>query len=154
MKIVVFSDSHGSVQNMINTALLERPDHIIHLGDHVRDADTLAEQIPDCFVTRVAGNCDHMSMCSEYLLREFGGVRFFITHGHGYGVKTGLLRLAYAAMEAEADIVLFGHTHRALAECRDDMIFFNPGSCNSSSGTYGVITISNQTPSYKIKTLR
>lgn len=154
MKIVVFSDSHGNVQSMVDIALLEQPDHIIHLGDHVRDADALAEQIPNCFVTRVAGNCDHMVMCSQHLIREFGGLRFFITHGHEYGVKTSLLRLAYAAMEAEADFALFGHTHRAMAECRDNFVFFNPGTCNASSGTYGMITITNNGPSYEIKTLR
>lgn len=153
MRILVFSDSHGSVETMTYITATEHPDHIIHLGDHVRDADRLAERFPDIFVTRVAGNCDHLTMCSEYLVREFCGVRFFLTHGHAHGVKSGLLRLAYASMEAEADVALFGHTHRALHEVRDGIVFFNPGSCSTPSGSYGVITITDGCPTFEIKSL-
>lgn len=127
--------------NMVNIILNERPDHVIHLGDHVRDADELADRFPALFITRVVGNCDHITMCSEKLVREFCGFRFFLTHGHHYGVKSGLLRLTYAAMEVQADIVLFGHTHIPMYETRDQLKYLNPGTCSTSRGTYALIEI-------------
>ena len=48
----------------------------------------------------------------------------------------------YAAMEKEADLFLFGHTHRPLWDQRGKTIFFNPGSIGKGlSPTYGVIRI-------------
>ena len=38
MKILVLSDSHGAVDNMIRCVELTQPRQIFHLGDCVRDA--------------------------------------------------------------------------------------------------------------------
>ena len=54
-------------------------------------------------IYRVAGNCDvNYSEPSEGLA-PFGGVLFFYTHGHHYGVKMGSERLAECAGERGAD---------------------------------------------------
>ena len=42
MRIVVFSDSHGSVEPMLHAVREEKPDLVLHLGDHARDAEALA----------------------------------------------------------------------------------------------------------------
>ena len=138
---------------MAHIVMAERPDHVIHLGDHVRDADEIANRFPELFVTRVVGNCDHITMCSEKLIREFEGFRFFLTHGHHYGVKSGLLRLTYAALEAEADVVLFGHTHIPVYEVRENLTYLNPGTCSRSTGTYAVIDIRSGQMSCQIKSI-
>lgn len=153
MKILVFSDTHGAIQPMLDAVSVELPDQIIHLGDHVRDADSLAEQT-SCPVIRVVGNCDFMDLCSDHLIREFDGVRLFLTHGHRYNVKTNLLRLVYAAMEAGADAALFGHTHCQMYLERDGIILFNPGACGSYNPSYGVLTITNHKPSFELKRLK
>lgn len=42
--------------------------------------------------------------------------RAFITHGHNYGVSLGLEGIYAEALSRGVDIVLFGHTHRPVAE--------------------------------------
>ena len=141
MKILVFSDTHGSFQPMFDAVNREAPNYIIHLGDCVRDAERLMEMLPDCPVICVSGNCDPMNMRPELQIREICGLRFLITHGHKYSVKTGLLRLLYAAMEAQVEVVLFGHTHRPMSQEREGMMLINPGACGGTSPTYGLLTI-------------
>ena len=47
MKAAVFSDSHGQTVLMEEAVRRTRPDVIIHLGDHDRDAVALREKFPD-----------------------------------------------------------------------------------------------------------
>ena len=42
LKILVLSDSHRAVGAMYDAAILEDPDVILHLGDHVSDAEELS----------------------------------------------------------------------------------------------------------------
>ena len=44
-------------------------------------------------------------------MEDFGATRFFLTHGHRYGVKYSTEALAAAAGAAGADVALYGHTH-------------------------------------------
>lgn len=140
MKILVFSDSHGAVEPMVQALLRERPDHVLHLGDYVRDAIKLQRyQVP---ITQVAGNCDYGSQAPTILTPVFEGVKFYMTHGHLHGVKNMYYRVIHAALVENADILLFGHTHRA--ECYQDqgLWIMNPGACGPK-GSYGVIQLSD-----------
>lgn len=123
----------------------ECPNLIFHLGDHIRDAEQLANVHSEIPVIRVSGNCDVMSGGQEILLHECGGIRFYLTHGHRQGVKTGLMRLTYAAMEANAQIAVFGHTHRPLCSEMSGITLFNPGSCGGYGATYGIIDVHDGT---------
>lgn len=151
MKILVFSDTHRNTEIMLHVIAQEKPDHVIHLGDHVRDA----EEIRRCFqmlpVLSVKGNCDFEPDGREQALTEFCGVRFLAVHGHRYGVKTGLLRFHYAAKECLADVALFGHTHQAYCEQHDGLWLMNPGSCSGFRPSYGWIIIDNNHVSCQIK---
>lgn len=51
------------------------------------------------------------------------------------------MRAIYAAREAEADILLFGHTHRPDCFQQQGLWIMNPGACGLG-GTYGVIDLS------------
>ena len=103
MKLLILSDSHGEQEFMQLAVRRERPDAVIHLGDHCADADRLAEEFCGLPVLSVRGNCDLWGPPrAETLLRTFEGVRIFGTHGHRYGVKQGLLRFSLAAQEQQA----------------------------------------------------
>ena len=138
---------------MLDAVMDEAPDQIIHLGDHIRDADLLESHV-SCPVARVVGNCDLMDPGNEKLILEFSGVRFFVTHGHLYGVKTSLSRLTYAAMEACAHAALFGHTHCPLLQEHGGITLFNPGACGGYSPKYGIITIVNGIPTFELKGMK
>jgi len=128
---------------MTRAVIKESPNLIFHLGDHIRDAEELSELFQTIPVHRVSGNCDYDPAAREVIVEECDGVRFLLTHGHRYGVKSGLLRLALAAREVCAQIAVFGHTHSPTHQTYDDIILLNPGSCGGSKPSYGVITVAN-----------
>ena len=82
-------------------------------------------QIP---VLAVPGNCD--PGCSEPRTKvmEIAGRRVLLTHGDSYGVKNGLANLIKKARSEQAEIVLFGHTHRPFFEEYHGILALNPGS--------------------------
>lgn len=141
-KIFVFSDSHGEVDNMIRVIDEYKPEMVIHLGDHSSDCDELIKRFPELRITGVRGNCDYRSAAPELRKLFIDGKLMFITHGHNYNVKSGYTRVCYAAMEADADILLFGHTHIAYRDCGLGMDIMNPGSIGRGARpSYGVIVI-------------
>ncbi len=141
MKVLIFSDSHGKTVPMCRAIEEEAPDHVLHLGDYARDADFLRETYPHLPVTNVPGNCDYGNTAPESCTLTLDGIRVFMTHGHRYQVKYMYLRAIYAALEQDAQILLFGHTHRA--ECFEEkgLWALNPGA--AGQGSYGLLEIEN-----------
>jgi putative phosphoesterase len=128
MKLAVFSDSHGKTSAMIRTIRAEHPDLILHLGDYVRDAQTLKEEFPHTAIKAVRGNCDLGSDLPETEIFNCMSVRIMLTHGHKYHVKTGLDSLLLNAKLSDVDLVLFGHTHIARFEQYGKLHVLNPGT--------------------------
>ena len=153
MKILVFSDSHKTIGNMYDAVEAERPDRVFHLGDHMRDAEDLACALDHLDILYVPGNCDYANHASPNVLIELGGVRIFLTHGHLFGVKSGLSRLQMEARRLGADLALFGHTHKAHLDEQDGLTLLNPGSCGSGTShpTYAVIQLENKRFSCEIR---
>ena len=134
MKIAVFSDSHGQSRAMLRAIRASQPDVILHLGDYCRDTAPLEREFSDIPLYAVRGNGDLGSREEATLFLTLGGTRFFLTHGHLYGVKSGLSALIEAARERGADAVLFGHTHKSYMDYHRGMYVINPGA----TGSYGV----------------
>lgn len=150
MKIIVISDTHGE-RSWILEAVSRHPDAtvILHCGDYASDMDILTESelekhfvrgnVPDL---KFAGRSHSEEIMEQVLI--FDEIRVLLTHGHVYDVKHTLNRLYYRALEAEVDLVLFGHTHLAMNETIGDVAFFNPGSPARPRGgppSYGVIEV-------------
>lgn len=151
MKILVVSDSHRELEKMHLAAKSERPDLLLHLGDHDADAAELSRLLPNLPICCVRGNCD--SFFSESALTyfcELEGVRVFAAHGHKYDVKNGLLRFTYAAAEVGAQVALFGHTHVPYCELANGLWLMNPGSCRGYRASYGLVEIQNGSVSCRI----
>lgn len=145
MKILVLSDSHGNVSNMLRAVEREQPRAVFHLGDCWRDAERLHDRLPDLPLEQVPGNCDWLRSCRETeKLLELEGKRVLLCHGHTYGVKQSLLAAGLAAEEKGLDLFLFGHTHKPLVDMRGKTLFLNPGSIGDyARPTYGVVTLEN-----------
>lgn len=154
MKIVVFSDSHGNLDWMIAAVEMERPDHIFFLGDHERDGWDLSRLYPMIPLNAVKGNCDFGPGLEDWVV-ELEGVRFLLTHGHTYGAKSGYTRLEMAGLRCGADVVCFGHTHRAVNIQEPGRLhLFNPGTIGGPHGqkiTYGVLTVKARKLTAEIK---
>ena len=139
MKILVFSDSHRSRGGMLDAIDAHRPDQVIHLGDLQSDAEELTYVYPKLPICMVPGNCDGWTMDPLKKQITLAGKRILLSHGHLWGVKKGYEVAVADARAVGADILLFGHTHRALCQQLEDGLWMmNPGASRSS---YGLIRI-------------
>lgn len=139
-KVLILSDSHGLTDEMTEIINRHHVDHVIHCGDsELKDSNPIFND-----VIVVAGNCDVFGSFPSHENLELNGLQFLVTHGHLYGVKRGLLNLAYHAQEKGAQVVCFGHTHIADAEKISGQLFINPGSIRlpqaRSEKTYAILT--------------
>ncbi len=140
----MLSDSHGYISSMERAVEAIKPNYILHLGDCVRDADKLSQLYPGIPLIGVPGNCDYAPEMEAEKLIELGGVRILMMHGHTRGVKSTILSAVYAAREATADVLLFGHTHEPLVDNDNGLWILNPGTIGAGfRSTYGVITSEN-----------
>ena len=154
MKLLVLSDSHGTIQYMCSAIQREQPDYVIHLGDHSRDLSQLMRQFPMLPMVSVRGNCDYSEFdVPEQRLAEYDGIRVFMSHGHRYGVKSGLLRYYMNARENQVDVALFGHTHSAFCEKKDGLWLLNPGSCGYGRPSCGIVNIADGQVSCVVKSI-
>lgn len=136
LKILVFSDSHRSTANMIQAIEEQQPDHVIHLGDLSDDARELGYIYPRLPICSVPGNCDGWTTEPAIKRITLGGKVILLSHGHLWHVKSDYETALAQARKAQADILLFGHTHRAYCQQEEDGLWvLNPGSSRKSYGT-------------------
>lgn len=128
MKAVLVSDSHGRFGGLQEIIEREAPfDMLLHAGD-IQGGVSNLEDWAGCPVYVVRGNCDWGGGLPQERVVSFGRDRIFLTHGHRYGVKTGIEMLAAAAKQAGANIAVYGHTHIPQVEERYGVILLCPGS--------------------------
>ncbi|MBQ9197051.1 MAG: metallophosphoesterase [Clostridia bacterium] len=131
-RIGVISDTHFD-RGRMEFALMKmeaegRLDCLIHCGDVADDAAFIGGNILQ--VVAVRGNCDGwMSDAPIEQELNIAGIRFFITHGHRYGVKSDTGTLAEIAATRGAQICCFGHTHIPFCEYERGVLMLNPGAC-------------------------
>lgn len=165
MTYLILSDSHGRPDRMEEAIRRVRPDGILFAGDGLRDLtrvdfSALPERFP---LWAVAGNCDWLLtplVANDTLLEPrdeelitLEGIRILLIHGHTYGVKGGLGSAVARAVEREADLLIFGHTHlplelhlrpddnRADFAVQKPLTLFNPGSLGATDPSFGTLTI-------------
>ena len=97
----------------------------------------------------VMGNNDWFSNLPVEIQVNIDDYRAFITHGHNYGVSLGLEGIYAEALSRGVDIVLFGHTHRPVAEKRGNLWIVNPGSLTyprqmGRKPSYAMLTINEE----------
>lgn len=149
MKIIVFSDSHGDVDSMVTVVQKTQPDIIIHLGDNTKDAIQLSKIYKNKEILIVRGNTDYGTAISVEKTIEVKGRKIFFTHGHRYGVSSGMHTIYYRGREEDADIVLFGHTHIPYLENKQGITLMNPGKAGINArglneASFGLIKIGKE----------
>lgn len=147
MNIMVVGDDHGAdvfgVAYEQAVSVFGEIDAVIHTGDSERIDDEYYQEICGMPIMGVKGNNDYNG-APLFLLVTLGGKNIFVTHGHSYGVYMGVQSLYYAGLEKEADIIIYGHTHRADHIKAKDVDIINPGSLSgvrSGCCSYAVIQI-------------
>lgn len=122
--IGLISDTHGLVRPECFAAL-EGVDLIFHAGD-VGGREVLRILSTIAPVQAVFGNTDPPG--DPDLVAQFeelvGGVRVHVSHGHELGSPTP----ARLLQRYEAEVVVYGHTHKPLIEWSDGRLVVNPGA--------------------------
>ena len=162
VNLLILSDSHGRPDRIAEAVRRTRPDGILFAGDGLRDLTHL--DLP-CPLWAVRGNCDFGSLplviqgrvfepSTEESL-EWEGKRILLTHGHAYGVKSGLRAAVSYAVSQGVDVLIFGHTHIPLElhlspehdfeglAIHKPLTVFNPGSLGDRGQSFGTLTIRN-----------
>jgi putative phosphoesterase len=146
----VLSDSHGDV-DLAKQAVkaMGDIDLVIHAGDFYQDAFCLANQF-GVKVHAVVGNCDRCVPGPHEEILELCGHRIYLTHGHLYSVKQGLLRLDYRVRELGAEMAIYGHTHMPQNEEVNGIRYLNPGSVAwprlAGQSTYALMKLEPDAP--------
>lgn len=136
-KIIVLSDTHGNLKGLEKLyPLMDENDYIVHLGDGMTEARTILSKYPEKTYL-CAGNCDILSLLPDEDVLEVEGVRILYCHGHHYGVKSTLARLAKQAKNRDCALALYGHTHVAKIDEIDGVTLVNPGTMSYALGKGG-----------------
>jgi putative phosphoesterase len=123
MLIGVISDTHGQIRDSALMAL-QGVELILHAGDVGRRTvlDALRAVAP---VHAVYGNVDARDgALVERFGTELAGQRIHMSHGHELGSPTPEALVA----RYDADIVIYGHTHRPLVRELRGTLVLNPGA--------------------------
>lgn len=146
IKVIVVADTHHVTQPIIQALKKEKDaDAFFFLGDFVEDGEKIKKElkIPSHII---GGNGDWSTYYKKEMIVKLGGKKILLIHGHKQGVKNGLQRLYYHALENKADAVLYGHTHIPGVAREGDLFMLNPGSPSFprggfTQGTYGILHI-------------
>lgn len=133
---IVMSDSHydREVVSQIKTKYQDTASAIFHCGDSELASD---DEIWQGIIV-VAGNCDYDNGYQDFQLSNVEGKKVLITHGHLFSVGYGLDKYSYFAEEKGADIALFGHIHRPVAQKINGILYLNPGSVAQPRGDFDI----------------
>jgi putative phosphoesterase len=120
----LISDTHGLVRAAVHDALAG-VDVILHAGD-VGGGGVLRELEEIAPVRAVYGNTDPPGdpPLVDAIDATIGGVRIHVSHGHEVGAPTPEKLLA----RYDADVIVYGHTHKPLVVQAGGRWVVNPGA--------------------------
>jgi uncharacterized protein len=126
MRLGVIADTHGLLRPEVFDAFA-KVDHILHAGD-IGPPPLLSELEALAPVTAVYGNTDSMELrrrLPQVANVRLDGFDIVVTHGDQFGSPTPeRLNAAFP----EAQIIVYGHTHRPLLTLVDVVVtVMNPG---------------------------
>jgi uncharacterized protein len=126
MIVGLISDTHGRLR----AEVFERfagVDLILHAGD-VGTIDIIIELEAIAPVHAVLGNTDMAALeprVKEVVVVDLEGHRVVVIHGHQFlSPAPEPLRRAYP----DADVIVYGHTHRQRTDWLDGCLIVNPGA--------------------------
>lgn len=130
MRIGLISDTHSKLRPMV-FALFEGVDLILHAGD-VGDSDILTALEAIAPVHAVLGNTDVPSLLqgvADEVQLELEGFHVVVVHGHALGTPNAVrLRKMYP----DADVIVYGHTHRQRIDDLGGCLVVNPGAAGAA----------------------
>jgi uncharacterized protein len=142
IRIGVLSDTHiHQVSRDFRDLLdhhLSQVDVLFHVGDYT--SPVVVDFLSSKNFHGVYGNMDPFAIkdvLPEKKIVEIGGFRFGLIHG--WGSPRGLEERVLAQFN-DVDVIVFGHSHKAMNEVVQGVLLFNPGTASgfSSSGVHTI----------------
>ena len=152
MLVGLISDTHSLIRAEA-LAALHGVELILHAGD-VGTASVLRELRGIAPVHAVHGNVDDPAMgLPQSVDLILDGVSVHMSHGHELGTP----RPDNLSARYRADVIIFGHTHRALIETRGETLIVNPGAAGprrfNLQPSVAVLSIEERRASVRIITI-
>lgn len=128
--IAIFSDTHSSHGHELRGAALRAAQEaaaVVHAGDFTSEAALEAFQAETAALYAVSGNADDAAVTTRLPTErtiEVLGITLAVRHRP----RGGEAGLALFGREREAQLVVFGHTHRPTVVDCEDVVLCNPGS--------------------------
>ena len=126
MRIGLISDTHGKLRPEVFDAFRD-VELILHAGD-IGPMEIIIELEAIAPVHAVLGNTDPIVLkprVRDVVELELEGKKIVVMHGHQIGSPTPeRLRVAHP----DADIIVYGHTHRQRVDHHDGCLIINPGA--------------------------
>lgn len=119
MRAAVISDTHDLLRQEV-ADIMESCDVILHAGDvnTQKLAELLGKKKP-FYLVRGNNDGEWASGLPETLWFELEGVSFYMIHNKREMPET----------RREADVVIYGHTHKYDCRMEENTLWLNPGSC-------------------------
>ena len=144
MRIGVLSDTHlprvNKTLKIILDQCLSGTDAIFHVGDFTSPG--IVEYLGGPHFYGVCGNMDPLeikNLLPEKRVVELGGFRFGLVHG--WGPSEGLEERVMESF-SNVDVVVYGHSHKAVSHVRGGVLGFNPGTaCGHSASNFHSVGI-------------
>lgn len=123
MLVGIISDTHSLIRPQA-LAALQGSDLILHAGD-VGGATVLGALESIASVHAVLGNVDPLDgALPEHVRLTLEGLSVHVSHGHELGSPTPAKLLA----RYDADVIVYGHTHRPHVQRDGRRVVVNPGA--------------------------
>ncbi len=151
MKIGVISDTHMSeptekLYQLVDTVFAD-VDLILHAGDLT--CHSVLDAFGDKKVVAVTGNMDHVDVTSRLATKEVIKADTFqigLIHGWGAGkdIEDRIMEIFL-----NVDVIVYGHTHKAVNHVKNDVLLFNPGAFSGSfpfgkNPSVGILTVAKE----------
>lgn len=141
MLIAVVSDTHRHTSEFHYIyKKIRNADVLIHLGDNISDVQLISENFKGKIIN-VRGNCDFLNTLPSEKFETIENKKIFITHGNNYDVRYGITRLQSRIEALGVNLVLFGHTHKAIILYENGIWFVNPGSACEARDSFNSIAL-------------
>ncbi|MDS0295803.1 metallophosphoesterase [Halogeometricum luteum] len=128
--LTVVSDTHSTDSHRLTGRTLDavrEAELVVHLGDFMREPVLDDFESESSRLLGVYGNNDDAEIRERLPAARtltFGGLTFAATHTR----RGGSTALSMFGRERDADVVLFGHSHRPTFEATGEVTLLNPGS--------------------------
>lgn len=115
---------------------------LVFCGDGLRDI--LPNRAHFEQVLAVRGNCDWSPFpgIQAQATARFHGLTVLVAHGHHHRVKRDTNALLYAALQAQATVVCYGHTHIPKGVWQKGVLLLNPGALQD--GRYALLEMGEE----------